>query len=905
MNLGNFSISKKRFFFLIAILILVISLPIFLFISSRNDLTNLRSNASLDGTEQATEKIITSESQSDILNSAQDRKDKMDKLAEENPEQFLLNAVDKDAKNTLPAASENLIEEEVNLTGYINLLDTESEKANYVFVQVNQNDEILNSYVLKLTPELKEDITPDTKVNLKGYILNGKLIPYEISTGSVLQAQDTNTGKHSLAIIPVNFSDKSNQEYTKQELNNRFFTDSDSVTNYFKDVSNGKININGKIFDPVKVNMRAADICKRPDALNYLLRYVTEEADKKMAQRGDNLSGYEHRAYIFPRLGPTPKTDEPCTFVAQATIGNQIAPNRNFSRMIVNGHYFKSNPSWRTSALTHEMGHNLGLGHASTLRCGRESVNLYGKCEDDEYGDQFDLMGFQYYYYPQIGAVNKDKLGLLSDTNKIAINSGKRTVDLYTTSKNTTNPQLIRIPRKNIGDNMYIDYRQPVGFDKKLPSSVTNGAMIKIANTNKINTRNNIYKTFLLNNSPGQNNSGSSIASGYFGKSALRDGQEFFDQINNIRIRQLSHDKDKVTLEINVGEPPCVRQNPNITLSPLNKSGRPGQAKSYTVTIKNKDLERCGNTTYNLSLTTPNSNWTTSFSKQSLTIAPQKTASTTFTIKSPNTATNGQKKMQLKVSARNGQLSRSKDLKYTVVNGAKPPTGGATKTKTPTPTKKPTNTPTPTKKPNQTSTPTPTRLPTSTPIPTAPVEEGKTYLDVNLGLQGIGNTGDNSQPSGNFGNKNPVKKQAKVNIKIYGPNNVLAQELNEDLMYNSATGKYTSTIRLKDDFKTDFYNVFISSPSYLLGQTDINIENGKVNILPSINLSGGDINMDKVRNLLDWNLLLACSIFNSRNETLCPNNSDFKTNSDLNSNGVVNQDDINLWLREFFQGRRL
>lgn len=72
-----------------------------------------------------------------------------------------------------------------------------------------------------------------------------------------------------------------------------------------------------------------------------------------------------------------------------------------------------------------------------------------------------------------------------------------------------------------------------------------------------------------------------------------------------------------------------------------------------------------------------------------------------------------------------------------------------------------------------------------------------------------------------------------------------------------------------------------------------------MNSIPATNLSTGDINFDQERNLLDYNILLACSIFKSRNKTLCPANSDFMALSDMNSDGIVDQTDMTLLLQEY------
>lgn len=70
------------------------------------------------------------------------------------------------------------------------------------------------------------------------------------------------------------------------------------------------------------------------------------------------------------------------------------------------------------AALTHELGHNLSLHHASGIRCTTgwdfDAANgLPSSCSRDEYGNTTDLMGSSYSYYPA-SAPSLDRLGLIS-----------------------------------------------------------------------------------------------------------------------------------------------------------------------------------------------------------------------------------------------------------------------------------------------------------------------------------------------------------------------------------------------------------------------------------------------------------------------------------------------------------
>lgn len=67
-----------------------------------------------------------------------------------------------------------------------------------------------------------------------------------------------------------------------------------------------------------------------------------------------------------------------------------------------------------------------------------------------------------------------------------------------------------------------------------------------------------------------------------------------------------------------------------------------------------------------------------------------------------------------------------------------------------------------------------------------------------------------------------------------------------------------------------------------------------------VNLKSDDINGDGKVNLLDWNILTACSIFSAiKNEKICPVGSAKQKASDLDGNGTVDQDDITLWIKQY------
>ncbi len=88
---------------------------------------------------------------------------------------------------------------------------------------------------------------------------------------------------------------------------------------------------------------------------------------------GIDLTQYTNVVHVFPR-------QDACWWDGMATL-----PGRN---------------NWINGAMTlyvaaHEIGHNLGVDHASSLICksGTVRVSFSSKCTVDEYGDPFDVMG--------------------------------------------------------------------------------------------------------------------------------------------------------------------------------------------------------------------------------------------------------------------------------------------------------------------------------------------------------------------------------------------------------------------------------------------------------------------------------------------------------------------------------
>lgn len=220
-----------------------------------------------------------------------------------------------------------------------------------------------------------------------------------------------------------------------------------------------------------------------------------------------------------------------------------------------------------------------------------------------------------------------------------------------------------------------------------------------------------------------------------------------------------------------------------------------------------------------------------------------------------------------------------------------------TSTPSPTVTKTPTPTPSPTLQPSTTATPTRTPTPiisnTSTPTP------GSTMLALNLGLDGIGVATDNVQrQAGNTNTAglttNPIRPTRNIIVELFKAGSATPEiTKTASIRFNYASNIFTGTIDLGQT--TGTYTVKVKTPGYLKKNVGaFSFANNTINA-PRADMIAGDVNGDNTLDILDYNILISC-IFG--NGSSCAQNSDYNILSDLNDNGVKNQLDYSLFIRE-------
>ncbi|MEX1255687.1 MAG: flexitail domain-containing putative surface protein [Dehalococcoidia bacterium] len=274
------------------------------------------------------------------------------------------------------------------------------------------------------------------------------------------------TGQRKVIALLVNFQNNTSQPFTVDQARSVIFTNPDSVNAYYSEQSAGLVSLTGKLRpDGDVVGWYTIPSNNNPcDFLTW-----GEQASAAATAAGVNLDSYDHYVYVWPTTGA-------CGFGGAAFTPGSIS-------------YINESPS--VPVVGHELGHNLGLAHASSLRCvdgGGQPVPLSENCTVGEYGDWFSIMGMGFPRHSHNW--HKTQLGFLPLQNTVTVPSGTHSYTLAASEQPIAGAtQVLRIPRsvsptEGVIDYYYLDLRQPFGtyFDAFLASDpAVNGVAIRIA----------------------------------------------------------------------------------------------------------------------------------------------------------------------------------------------------------------------------------------------------------------------------------------------------------------------------------------------------------------------------------------------------------------------------------------
>ena len=324
-------------------------------------------------------------------------------------------------------------------------------------------------------------------------------------------------------MVVITFGNGTSPAFTDAQLQGVLVSNPNSVSNYFDEQSYGAVTFTG-INNP-NGDVYHATIAAIPDSS---CDWSTWGSEATAAVGASTLNQYDHVIYVFDSGGR-------CGFA-----GLGYMPGRT----VYIDHYFQ------LSVVAHELGHNLGVHHASSLRCTVGGVAVAystasGACTSSEYGDPFDIMGSS--ATNEQNAFHKLQSGWLGGLNGGRVQTITQTGD-YTVGplESSTGTALLLIPNVTggvLGQDFALDFRQPTGtyFDNYASnSSAVGGVQIRLVQT----PGGAPIQTQLIDANPSTTT---------FSDAALASGETFTDATDSITIQTTNVSPFGATVHVTVG----------------------------------------------------------------------------------------------------------------------------------------------------------------------------------------------------------------------------------------------------------------------------------------------------------------------------------------------------------------
>lgn len=462
----------------------------------------------------------------ELQRKAGERKKYLKQMMRSDPNAAAQAVVAPDERATLSETSQNCVEEPTIVEG-----ELEVRHADYADGS-SEEDYILKTVTgeqLKIHPTsgLSEELLSGTQIRVKGLRIDDDVLfdgsfsasqPNGDLGGVTIVKQVGNPpvlGDQRTIVLMMNFQNTLQPTLTRATVQDAVFT---QANNYYTENSYNKAHLSGDVIDWIRL-----PVSQTCNAL------AVESASIRAADSLVDFRQYSRLIVIAPFTT--------CGWAGLGSYDKLAIDTQDgialLSMALVDSRYVNG------GTIEHELGHNFGNSHASFYSCGSASVS--GACGIVEYEDFYDVMGGST-RRGHFNAPHKDFVGWFSSSNILNVSaSGTYVLEPIETATDGLKALKIRRSSSNYLDYLFVEYRQPIGFDTSFNrmsgTDVFEGALL---HTHRAGSA---HSTLLIDPTPPGNP----------WASALPVGGVFADPESGVRIEVLSVMPDGLTVDVRLG----------------------------------------------------------------------------------------------------------------------------------------------------------------------------------------------------------------------------------------------------------------------------------------------------------------------------------------------------------------